>query len=213
MAVGANYESDVQFGKVTKRLRDAEGRPIGMANINPLLDTREYSVEFRDGRTESLSGNLVAQNLDSQIDDEGARHVLLDEIIDHRRSDSAIDKADAIVTMKNGVKRRRRTTQGWQLLVCKWKGGSSNWVALKDARQSYPILVAEYAFANCISEEPAFAWWVGDVIRKRGRILLKVKSKYWQRTHKFGIRIPKSVEEALAIDRENGDILWWEAIL
>jgi hypothetical protein len=211
MAVGVDYESGVQFGKVTKRLRDAEGRPIGMANVNPLLDTREYSVEFRDGRTESLSANLIDQNLYSQIDEEGARHVLLDEIIDHQRSDSAIDKADAIVTMKNGVKRRRHTTQGWQLL-CKWKDGSSNWVALKDARQSYPILVAEYAFANRISEEPAFAWWVGDVLRKRDRILSKVKSKCWQRTHKFGIRIPKSVKEALAIDRENGDNMWWEAI-
>jgi hypothetical protein len=39
-----------------------------------------------------------------------------------------------------------------------------------------------------------------------------VKSKYWQRTHQFGIRIPKSVKEALAIDRENGDDFWWEAI-
>jgi hypothetical protein len=211
LTAGANDASDVQFGKVTKRIRDAEGRPIGMANKNPLLDTREYEVEFRDGRTESISANLIAQNLFSQIDDEGARHVLLDEIVDHRRSDSAIDKADAIMTMKNGVKRRRHTTQGWQLL-CQWKDGSSNWVALKDAKQSYPILVAEYAFANRINDEPAFAWWVGDVIKKRDRILSKVKTKYWQRTHKFGIRIPKSVEEALAIDKQNGDNLWWEAI-
>ena len=52
---GVNDNCNVQFGKVTKRLRDAEGRPIGMANENPLLDTREYSVEFKDGISESLS--------------------------------------------------------------------------------------------------------------------------------------------------------------
>ena len=208
---GADDASDVQFGKVTKRLRDAEGRPIGMANKNPLLDTRQYDVEFRDGRSESLSANLIAQNLYSQIDDEGARHILLDDIIDHRRNDSAVDKADAFVKRRNGVKRRRETTRGWQLL-CQWKDGSSNWVELKDARQSYPILVAEYAFANRIDDEPAFAWWVSDVIKKRDRILSKVKSKYWQRTHKFGIRIPKTVQEALEIDKANGNTLWWDAI-
>ena len=60
--------------------------------------------------------------------------------------------------------------------------------------------------------EPAFAWWVPFVLKKRNRILAKVKSKYWLRTHKFGIRIPKSVEEAKKIDEQNGDTLWWDAI-
>ena len=39
-----------------------------------------------------------------------------------------------------------------------------------------------------------------------------MKSKYWLRTHKFGIRIPKSVEEAKRLDQENGDSQWREAI-
>ena len=65
----------------------------------------------------------------------------------------------------------------------------------------------------CIDDEPAFAWLVPDVIKKRHRILSKAKSKYWQRTHKFGIRLPKTVAQAQAIDRENGDTLWWDAIV
>jgi hypothetical protein len=179
LASGAN---EVQFGRVTKRLRDADGRPIGTANDNPLLDTREYAVEFRDGHVESVSANLIAQNLYSQLDDEGKRHILLTDIVDHRRDERAIDKRDAFTYMKNGVKRRRETTQGWQLL-CEWKDGSSNWVALKDARQSYPVLVAEYAIANRIDDEPAFAW------------------------------IPKTVQEALAIDKENGNTLWYNFLV
>ena len=63
-----------------------------------------------------------------------------------------------------------------------------------------------------MDEEPAFALWVGNSIRKRNRILSKIKSKYWQRTHKFGIRIPKSVEQAIAIDKQNGNSLWWDEI-
>ena len=31
-------------------------------------------------------------------------------------------------------------------------------------------------------------------------------------THKFGIRVPKSVQEAKTIDEQNGDTLWWESI-
>ena len=41
---------------------------------------------------------------------------------------------------------------------------------------------------------------------------IKGKVKNWLRTHKFGIRIPKSVEEAKHFDQENRDTSWWEAI-
>ena len=40
-----------------------------------------------------------------------------------------------------------------------------------------------------------------------------MKAKYWQRTHKFGICIPKTVAQAQQIDKDNGDTLWWDAIL
>ncbi len=116
IARGAGESEDVQYGRVTKRLRDAEGRPIGTANDNPLLDTREYSVQFLDGNTEAIAAKLIAQHLYSQIDNKGRRHILLDDIIDHRKSEQAIDKADAFVTMNDVVKRRRETTQGWHML-------------------------------------------------------------------------------------------------
>ena len=137
---------------------------------------------------------------------------MLDDITDFRKTETAIDKEDAFIEMANGVRRRRYTTQGWQLL-CQWKDGSTNWVALKDMKNSYPVQVADYAVANRIDDEPAFAWWVPTVLKKRTRILSKVKAKYWQRTHKFGIRIPKTVAQAQQIDKENGDTLWWDAIL
>ena len=31
-------------------------------------------------------------------------------------------------------------------------------------------------------------------------------------THKFGIKVPKTVEEALTLDKKNGNDLWWKAI-
>jgi hypothetical protein len=133
-------------------------------------------------------------------------------MIDHRRNVTALNKEDVfITTMSNGVKRRRQTTQGWQLL-CQWRDGSTTWVALKDMKQSYPIQVAEYSIANCIDDKAAFAWWVKTLLKKRDRVLAKVKSKYWQRTHKHSIWIPKSVEEVLAIENANGNTLWWDVV-
>ena len=31
-------------------------------------------------------------------------------------------------------------------------------------------------------------------------------------THTLGIKVPKTVEEALSLDKENGNDIWWKAI-
>ena len=72
--------------------------------------------------------------------------------------------------------------------------------------------LAEYAVANKLVEEPAFVWWVRPVLRRRDRILKKVKSRYWAKTHKYGIELPKSVAAALAVDRKTGTDFWMKAI-
>jgi Reverse transcriptase (RNA-dependent DNA polymerase) len=204
--------AEVQFGKVVKRLRDKNGLPIGTAHDNPILDTRMYEVEFQDGHRASLAANAIAENLFAQIDDEGNRHVLFDEIIDHRTNGKQVMQQDAFLTTRTGTKRRRETTIGWEVLI-RWKDGSTTWVALKDTKEAYPVQLAEYAVQSRLAEEPAFAWWVPFTLKKRNRIIAKVKSKYWIRTHKFGIKIPKNVAEARAFDAENGNTFWWDAIL
>ena len=50
------------------------------------------------------------------------------------------------------------------------------------------------------------------MLKKRESIIAKVKSKYWLRTHKFCIRVPKTVEKAKRLDQQNSNHLWWEAI-
>ena len=115
------------------------------------------------------------------------------------------------MTAKNGIRQRRETTAGWEMLV-QWKNGSTTWFSLKDMKKSYPVQVAEYCVHSWISAEPEFAWWVPYVLKKRNRIIAKVKSKYWKRTHKFGIQVTKSVQEAQRIDEQNGDTLWWDSI-
>jgi hypothetical protein len=65
---------------------------------------------------------------------------------------------------RSGKKTRQKTTNGWQLLVS-WKDGTTDWLPLKELKASNPIELAEYAVANKIVEEPAFAWWVKHVLK------------------------------------------------
>ena len=93
-----------------------------------------------------------------------------------------------------------------------WKDGSSRWIPLKYLKASNPVELAGYVVVNRLDVEPTFKWWVRDVLRCRNRIIAKLKAKYWHTTHKFGIRVPTSVDEALAIDKENGNTLWYTNI-
>jgi hypothetical protein len=113
-----------------------------------------------------------------------------EEIIDHRKDPWATPIDEGWVTTQNHRKVRKKTTHGWKLLVT-WHDGSSDWMGLKEMKASHPIEVAEYAKANKLDNEPAFAWWVNDALRTRNRIISKVKSRYWKITHKFGIELIK----------------------
>jgi hypothetical protein len=115
----------MSLGTVLQRKRDRDGHLIGRYNNNPILDTRVYEVEFSDGQVLEYAANLIAENLYSQVDDEGHHQVMFDEIIDHNSDMTAIFPDDGWTTL-NGKKHRRITTIGWKLCV-RWKDGSTSW--------------------------------------------------------------------------------------
>ena len=59
-------DDQMALGKVVKRARNDAGDPMGRANDNPILDTREYVVEFDDGTEAELAANAIAQNMYAQ---------------------------------------------------------------------------------------------------------------------------------------------------
>ena len=141
-------------------------------------------MEFLDGHKASLAANAIAENLFAQVDNEGYRTVLMQEIVDHRVNGREVKKGDAFIISPNGGQRRKETTKGCDIIV-QWKYGSTSWESLKDVKESYPVEIAEYSHQHKISYEPAFTLWVPHAIKKRERIIAKVKSKYWMKTHKF----------------------------
>ena len=76
---------------------------------------------------------------------------------------------------------------------------------MKILKDSYPVPLSDYTVANDIQEEPYFAWWVPLTLKKSISIIQKIKSKYFQRTHKYGIRVPKSVNDVQDIDTQNSN--------
>ena len=187
------------------------GHLKGRYNPNPIIDTSEYRVEFVDGSWEEYATNFIAENIFVHVDDEGHEHLLLDEIVVHKTTDAALTMENCWISSSNGQQRMCPTTKGWQLLV-RWKDVTSSWIALKDLTDLNPIKTAEYAAANGVSEQPAFAWWAKSILSKRRRILSKLnKTKYFCTTEKFGINIPRNVAEATRLDNENSNALWTDA--
>ena len=195
---------------VVARNHDATtGHAIGQANANPLLDTREYVVELNDGTTEVLLANQIAENLWAQCDAEGREFMVVDAIVGHRFGPDAIRKSSP--TGDGAARARPKTTKGVEIQV-EFTNGDTMWLPLVDVKASNPIELAEYAVAQEIDSEPTFAWWVDFVLRRRNRRINQVKRKYWKTTHKYGVRLPKTVDEALRLDKQNGDKQWENAI-
>ena len=62
------HEDEPEFSRVNKRLKDKDGRPIGISAENPVLDTRVYKVEYADGYKIAMTAKAIASNLFSQVD-------------------------------------------------------------------------------------------------------------------------------------------------
>ena len=115
---------------------------------------------------------------------------------------------------RKGKKQLKRTTVGWDLCV-QWKDGSTSWEKLSDLKECYPVQTAEYAVAQQIAEKPAFNLGVKPFLKKQNCIISLVKkrkTRYAKNTHQFGIKIPRSVDETISFDEENGNTYWQDAM-
>jgi len=129
----------------------------------------------------------------------------------HRKNKLAVDKADQYrVDNRTGKRIKRKTTAGWDLEI-EWKDGSTSWLPLKEVKVTSTVEVAEYAINNRIDDEPAFDWWVRDVLKKKKRLIKLPKKKHIRQGYKFGIQVPSNIQEAIAIDEANGNTFWRDA--
>ena len=150
----------------------------------------------------------MAENLFAQSDDDSWNIVLLQEIIDYRKDNAiAIPATSGSYTTETGQRRKVITTKGWEIKVL-WSDQSTSWLPLPAVKESNPIELVEFAITTGIASEPAFNWWNHKTTRRRKQMIKRVKSQRIRKGRmKFGLQIPGTVEEALALDRANGNSL------
>jgi hypothetical protein len=89
------------------------------------------------------------------------------------------------------------------------------WESLNDLKESHPLEMAEYATTQGIDHNPAFNWWVPQVLRLCKHIISlveKQKMSNLKKNTKFGIKVPTLVDHALKINKRNGNTLWADTI-
>lgn len=133
----------------------------------------------------------------SQVDQEGNQYMILEEIIDHEYDENTTPELNS--------------TNVWKLCIL-WKDGSTSWEELKSMKHGFPVQTAEYAGSRGLQDLPAFNWWVKHTLKKKDSIIKAVHTRYLKRTHKFGLRLPKMVQEAYEIDQETGTDFWRRAM-
>ena len=83
---------------------------MGVRNNNPLLDSREYQVEFPDGATDTFTANLIAENMMSQVDAAGHSYSILSAIVDQHSDGNVISKYNSYISTKTGKAKLRQIT-------------------------------------------------------------------------------------------------------
>ena len=102
--------------KVKGRKRDANRILIGECNGNPILDSCIFQVEHLDGQVEEYATNVIAESLMRNVDDKGYDIGWIDEIVDHRKRNTALTALEGFVT--SGTTRKPViTTKGWDIQV------------------------------------------------------------------------------------------------
>ena len=118
------------------------GMPFGKSNDNPILGTREYSVEFDDGEVRKLTGNVIVESMYAACDDSGKDYLMMDSIVDYQKSDKALSVASKKVVHR-GWSFMQRSTVGWQLCIqCRY--GLTPCQSPKDLKGSHLVETSKY---------------------------------------------------------------------
>ena len=82
MELGQNKgdEEGLNFAIFIKRAVYEDGKKIIKRSNNPILDSRQYEVEYADGNTAIMAATIISENLMAQVYDHGNRHLRIDEI-------------------------------------------------------------------------------------------------------------------------------------
>ena len=93
----------------------------------------------------------------AQCDSEGRQFMIIRDIVGHRKNATAITKGSPEATYEagNGNQVPTKTTKGVDIEV-EFCNGETIWMPMIDVKDSNPIELAKYVYAQQINDEPAF---------------------------------------------------------
>ena len=113
-------DAELKYAIIKKQIIDTEGKPVGKANTNSILDSRQYEVEYFDKDIEILTIHFITEIILAQVDDKGRRQMFIDKREDHRVPSNTVLQSNGFIATHTETKRRRRTLRGWEFYI-RWK--------------------------------------------------------------------------------------------
>jgi len=128
------------------------------------------------------------------------------------------DTEDKVWTFEKFNNHRKVGRGPWEVEVV-WTTGEKTWQRVSEMRKDDPLTLALYAREHDLLDVDGWKWAKSysanpnRMVRVVKRIVNAVtRKKKKGPKYKFGVRVPKSVKEALDLDKANGNTLWAEAI-
>ena len=78
------------MAKLVKRVKLNNGDPS--KHYDSFTDNSQYLVEFPDGYTQEIQGNIIAESMLANVDCEGNHYKLLKDTVEHKNDQNAIAK-------------------------------------------------------------------------------------------------------------------------
>ena len=107
----------LQMAKVSGRTVVPESKTLRTLPDTPIFNAIVYDVEFPDCEVKEYADNVIAENILSQVYNEGFTLTLLDSILDFKQDEQAVSRDNQFSTTKRGSGRLTKKTFGWKLLV------------------------------------------------------------------------------------------------
>lgn len=145
---------------------------------------------------------------------DGSRHLIEYHLLIEKFNAPEAD-GNEIFTF-SGILDHRAKKGVWEVLV-QWDGigYEPTWEPLKNIRAADPITLSEYAREKKLLQTKGWKWAKKYRINSKKMIRLARRIFQAKRTdvkYQFGVRVPRTVEEAYRLDKENGNTLWRDAI-
>ena len=157
--VTLQHDNQLIQGKVKERSLAPGSSIIRYYNNNLVLNTLAYDVEFPDREVREYIANIIVENMLTRVDSDGYITIVLDCVFDFEKDNTTYEIKDRYLYEKNSRRRLQKSIQGQKLKVLQ-KDRTTNFISLKDIKESTLIEVAEFAKARNIYYELAFMYSV-----------------------------------------------------